>query len=65
MHVGDGVAQPVGAELVLDDGFAAPAGVVAGQVGLAVAVGVEQAGDFGVFELVDIGDACFWSDGVS
>ena len=57
LHVGDGVAQPVGAELVLDDGFAAPAGVAAGQVGLAVAVGVEQAGDFEVFKLVDVGDA--------
>jgi hypothetical protein len=46
--VRDGAAQLVGRELVLDDQLAAPAGVAAGQVGLAVAVGVKQLGQFGV-----------------
>ena len=41
-------------------GLAAPAGVAAGQVGLAVAIGVKQGGDFRVFELLDIGDLVFF-----
>jgi hypothetical protein len=54
--VRDRAAQAVGVQLVLDHALAAPAGVAAGQVGLAVAVGVEQLGDLRVLELRDVGD---------
>ncbi|MNV63732.1 hypothetical protein D3C71_1563390 [compost metagenome] len=56
LHVGHRVAELEGLELVLDHGLAAPAGVAAGEVGLAVAVGVKQLGQLGVAELADVGD---------
>ncbi len=41
---------------MLDDHLAAPAGVAAGKVGLAVAIAVEQLGDFRLLEVRDILD---------
>ncbi|CVA30751.1 Uncharacterised protein [Serratia marcescens] len=52
----DGVAQAVGLDVVVDHRFAAPARGAAGQIGLAVAVGVEQLGDLGILKLLDVGD---------
>ena len=54
--VRDGGAQAVGVQVVFDYRLAAPAGVAARQVGLAVAVGVKQLGDLGVLELLQVGD---------
>ena len=51
------VAQPVGIEVMFDHLLAAPARVATGQVGLAVAVGIEELGELGVLELVDALDA--------
>jgi hypothetical protein len=42
--------------VVLNHGFAAPTRVAAGQVGLAVTVGIEQLGDLGILELFYVGD---------
>ena len=56
LFVGDAVAQFVGVELVFDGRFAAPACLAAGEVGFAVAVGVEQFGDGGIFKLPKVGD---------
>jgi hypothetical protein len=40
---------------MLDHALAAPARIAAGQIGLAVAVGVEQLGDsFGILELAEV-----------
>ena len=52
----DGIAQAVGLDVVVNHRFAAPARSAAGQIGLAVAVGVEQLGDLGIFQLLDVGD---------
>ncbi|SDZ22395.1 hypothetical protein SAMN05421547_11519 [Delftia lacustris] len=57
--VGHGVAQLVGRQVMLDHGLAAPARRAAGEVGLAVAVRVEQLGDLGVLELAEVGDLVF------
>ena len=56
LHVAHGVAQLEGGQLVLDHGLAAPARVGAQQVGLAIAIGVEQAGELGVGQLADVRD---------
>ena len=47
--VGDGVIQTIGIKLMVNYRFTAPARRTAGQVGFAVAVGVEQFGDFRIF----------------
>ncbi|EFW12629.1 hypothetical protein SSYM_1260 [Serratia symbiotica str. Tucson] len=41
---------------VVNHCFTAPARGAAGQIGFAVAVGVEQLGDFGFLELLDVSD---------
>ncbi|MOA41303.1 hypothetical protein D3C78_1632500 [compost metagenome] len=39
--------------------LAAPAWRTAGQVGLAVAIGIEQLGNIGIFQLFNVGDVVF------
>ena len=56
LHVAHGVAQLEGGQLVLDHGLAAPAGVGAQQVGLAIAIGVEQARQLWFGQLADVRD---------
>ena len=56
LHVLDVAAQLEFVQVLLDGFFAAPPGVAAGQVGLAVAIGVEQLGNGGVLHLLDAGD---------
>ena len=55
--MGYGITQTVSIEVVFDHLFATPARGAAGEVGLAVAIGIEQFGDLRVLELADILDA--------
>ncbi|MNN43669.1 hypothetical protein D3C81_1579170 [compost metagenome] len=50
------VVQVVGLHVVGNDQFAAPAGVATGEVGLAIAIGVEQLGKLGLFQVGDVLD---------
>jgi hypothetical protein len=52
-----GFPQVIGIEVVLDDTLATPSRWAPGQVDLAVAIVVEQAGNRRGFELADIVDA--------
>ncbi|MNT42135.1 hypothetical protein D3C72_1785350 [compost metagenome] len=62
--MGDAAFQAQALEVFVDGQLATPAGVAAGQVGLAVAVGVKQLGDLGILELHDVGDLVFVSRGL-
>ncbi len=57
--VRDRPAQFVCVQLILNRLFASPPRIAAGQIGLAVAVGIEQFGDFGIPQLRNVGDAVF------
>ena len=54
--VRDAVTQLVGGQVVFNHRLAAPAGGAAGQVGLAIAIGIKQLGNFWVGKLADVGD---------
>ena len=56
LHVRHRLAQFVRIHVLLDQRFAAPAGIATRQVGLAIAIMVEQLGQGGIAQLVDIRD---------
>ena len=61
LYLLDSAGQTVRLEVVVDDVGASPAGVAADQVGLAVAIKVEQGRQAGVGEVAEVGDAVFRS----
>ena len=54
--MGDGFAQAIGVNLVVNHRFAAPARGAAGEVRFTVVVSIKQFGDLRIFELIDRGD---------
>ena len=54
--MGDGFAQAIGVNLVVNHRFAAPAWRTAGEIRFTVVIGIKQFGDLRIFKLIDGGD---------
>ena len=59
--MGDGFAQAIGVNLMVNHCFAAPSWGTAGEIRFTVIVGIKQFGDLRIFELIDGGDVVLLS----